>query len=200
MCQTWREKNFLINEEDFEAKMQETVLPLLKADIREEYFTSRDESRIHTEYMINPDEKAAIVISHGFCEFAGKYHEMMYYMYKCGYSVFFIDHRGHGYSDKCDVDPDMVYVKSFQEYVDSVRFQKACRLIELGGLRLLDVSEESGFSDYRYFSRAFVRRTGKTPEEYRMDLEKQPGYPEHMNELALYARYFGDGYGGESLI
>ena len=90
--------------------------------------------------------------------------------------------------------------QSFQEYVDSVRFQKACRLIELGGLRLLDVSEESGFSDYRYFSRAFVRRTGKTPEEYRMDLEKQPGYPEHMNELALYARYFGDGYGGESLI
>ena len=71
MCQTWREKNFLINEEDFEAKMQETVLPLLKADIREEYFTSRDGSRIHTEYMINQDEKAAIVISHGFCEFAG---------------------------------------------------------------------------------------------------------------------------------
>ncbi len=118
MCQTWREKNFLINEEDFETKMQETVLPLLKADIREEYFTSSDGSRIHTEYMINPEEKAAIVISHGFCEFAGKYHEMMYYMYKCGYSVFFIDHRGHGYSDKCDVDPDMVYVKSFQEYVD----------------------------------------------------------------------------------
>ncbi|MGM9623376.1 MAG: AraC family transcriptional regulator [Butyricicoccus porcorum] len=92
------------------------------------------------------------------------------------------------------------FQQSFQEYVDSVRFQKACRMIEMGGLRLLDISEESGFSDYRYFSRAFVRRTGKTPEEYRSELEKQSGYQEHMDELALYEHYFGDSHRGKESL
>ena len=67
--------------------------------------------------MIHPQEKAAIVISHGFCEFVGKYYEMMYYFYKLGYSVFFIEHRGHGYSERTTSNLSKVYVKSFHEYV-----------------------------------------------------------------------------------
>jgi AraC-like DNA-binding protein len=31
---------------------------------------------------------------------------------------------------------------------------------------MLDVCMESGFSDYRYFSREFLRQYGMTPEEY----------------------------------
>jgi AraC-like DNA-binding protein len=56
--------------------------------------------------------------------------------------------------------------QTFQEYVNSVRFHCACRLIEVGGKRMLDVCEESGFSDYRYFSAAFKAQSGLTPEEY----------------------------------
>ena len=55
---------------------------------------------------------------------------------------------------------------SFQEYVNSVRFHCARKLIDEGGKRMLDVCMESGFSDYRYFSRAFREQCGMTPEEY----------------------------------
>lgn len=57
--------------------------------------------------------------------------------------------------------------QSFQEYVETARFNCACKLIASGEKKMLDVCLESGFSDYRYFSRAFLRRVGTTPEEYR---------------------------------
>lgn len=56
--------------------------------------------------------------------------------------------------------------QSFQEYVNSVRYHCACRLIAEGRMRMLDVCEEAGFSDYRYFSAAFKSQCGLTPEEY----------------------------------
>lgn len=57
--------------------------------------------------------------------------------------------------------------QSFQEYVTSVRFRHACKLIAEGQKRMLDVCMESGFSDYRYFSREFQENYGMTPEQYR---------------------------------
>ena len=48
--------------------------------------------------------------------------------------------------------------QSFQDYVDTVRFYAACKQIAAGQGRLVDVYAASGFSDYRYFSRAFQKR------------------------------------------
>lgn len=56
--------------------------------------------------------------------------------------------------------------QSFQEYVNTVRFHCACKLIDAGHTRMTDVCLESGFSDYRYFSRTFREKLGMTPEEY----------------------------------
>lgn len=56
--------------------------------------------------------------------------------------------------------------QTFQDYVTSVRMGCACRLMADGGKRMLDVCMESGFSDYRYFSKAFRQQYGMTPEEY----------------------------------
>ena len=62
--------------------------------------------------------------------------------------------------------------QSFQEYVTGVRFNAACRRIAAGENRMLDVCLASGFSDYRYFCRAFRRRMGVTPETYRQNLHR----------------------------
>ena len=56
--------------------------------------------------------------------------------------------------------------QTFQEYVNSVRFSHACRLIAEGNDSMLSVSIASGFSDYRYFSRTFQKAYGMTPAEY----------------------------------
>lgn len=56
--------------------------------------------------------------------------------------------------------------QTFQEYVTAVRFHSACKLMAGGGMKMLDICEASGFSDYRYFSAAFKKQSGMTPEEY----------------------------------
>ena len=56
--------------------------------------------------------------------------------------------------------------QTFQDYVKSVRFHCACELMRSGKQRMLDICMESGFSDYRYFSREFKRQFGMTPEVY----------------------------------
>ena len=57
--------------------------------------------------------------------------------------------------------------QTFQDYVNSVRFRKACKLIAEGKESMISISMESGFSDYRYFSRSFQEYYGMTPAEYR---------------------------------
>lgn len=69
--------------------------------------------------------------------------------------------------------------QSFQEYVNSVRFNAACKQIASGTDTLIDVCMDCGFSDYRYFSRTFRERLGMTPAEYQQQqipasLEQQP--------------------------
>ena len=56
---------------------------------------------------------------------------------------------------------------SFQEYVATVRFHHACHLMATTNKGMLAVCMESGFSDYRYFSRMFQTHFGMTPEAYR---------------------------------
>lgn len=56
--------------------------------------------------------------------------------------------------------------QTFQDYVNSVRFRHACKLIAEGKLSMISISMESGFSDYRYFSKAFQKSYGMTPAEY----------------------------------
>ena len=74
-------------------------------------------------------------------------------------------------SEGCSVSYLSHFVKktmnqTFQDYVNSVRFRHACKLIAEGKLSMISISMEAGFSDYRYFSRAFQKAYGMTPAEY----------------------------------
>ena len=106
-----------IKEEDFASEMEGKVLPFLKDKIKDGYFKNRDGLNLHYQLLINPSEKASIVISHGYCEFTTKYAETMYYFYQMGYSVFAIDHRGHGLSDREVEGYSKVHINHFEDYV-----------------------------------------------------------------------------------
>lgn len=60
------------------------------------------------------------------------------------------------------------YGTSVKEYVDEIRFQKACSLLILPDTRIKEVSYACGFNDQRYFSRAFKKRFGMAPSEWRV--------------------------------
>lgn len=80
--------------------------------------------------------------------------------------------------------------QSFQEYVNAVRFNAACKLMQESNMRLLDICVETGFSDYRYFSEAFRRRTGLTPEEYRRQLTAKPAEIKVHHSIHSLERFY----------
>ncbi|MCR4673956.1 MAG: alpha/beta hydrolase [Lachnospiraceae bacterium] len=120
MIRDYKEKDFLFGEENFDEEMATRVKPLLEKVV-EGNFLGYDNKKIHYYYLKNEEEKASVVISHGFCEFFPKYHELMYYFYEVGYSVFYIEHRGHGYSYRETKDLDRVHATRFQSYVDDLK-------------------------------------------------------------------------------
>lgn len=118
----WRQIE-IFREENFEEKM-EGIRPWLESTVREGYFYTTDALRLHYHYCIPTDSddiKGTIVMVHGFCEFFGKYHEMAYYFYQAGYAFFFLEQRGHGFSDRLTENLSKVVVNSYEEYVQDFR-------------------------------------------------------------------------------
>lgn len=64
--------------------------------------------------------------------------------------------------------------QTFQDYVTSVRFNRARQMIAEGKDSLVSICLASGFSDYRYFSQAFLKTYGLTPAEYRRQAQLSP--------------------------
>ena len=120
MIRDYKEKGFFIGENDYEKRMEAEVIPFL-SKVSQGDFMGYEDKNIHYYYVLNEDEKATIVISHGFSEHFPKYHEMLYYFYQAGYSVFYIEHRGHGFSYREIDELDKVHILRFQSYVDDLK-------------------------------------------------------------------------------
>ncbi len=72
---------------------------------------------------INENEKGAIVISNGRRENVLKYKELIYDFYKNGYSVYIIDHRGQGFSERINkADNQMGHIDKFEYYVNDLKY------------------------------------------------------------------------------
>lgn len=106
----------IIREEDYQETMDREVSPYLIRS-RKTGTLATDGAEIYYETYVNPEEKASIVISHGFCEFCGKYEEVIYYFLKQGYSVFIMEHRGHGRSSRMVEDLSKIYIETYNDYV-----------------------------------------------------------------------------------
>lgn len=57
--------------------------------------------------------------------------------------------------------------EGFSDYLNRLRIEKACRLLEESDLSISQVSSEVGYSEHSYFCRVFKRVTGKTPSLWR---------------------------------
>ena len=110
-----------LQETGFREQMKHVVEPYLAQYRRCGRFTSYDGTRIFYCNYVQKQAKGSIVISHGFSEFAEKYHEVIYYFLQAGYSVFLPEHRGHGRSERRLRNMEKVYVDSFAQYVRDLR-------------------------------------------------------------------------------
>ena len=111
----------LFTEENYREKMNGEVAAWRKEHLQSLRIQSYDGTRISCWYAIHPNARASVVFIHGFTEYTAKYMETLYYFYREGYSVFMADQRGHGRSGRKVPEPERVYIRSFDEYVQDLR-------------------------------------------------------------------------------
>ena len=57
----------------------------------------------------------------------------------------------------------------FLAYLTNIRMEKAKKLLLSSSLPIADVAEQSGYGDYRVFTKVFKKAEGITPSQYRRD-------------------------------
>ena len=58
---------------------------------------------------------------------------------------------------------------NFLAYLTNVRMEKAKKLLLTTALSIAEVAEQSGYGDYRVFTKVFKKSEGVTPSQYRRD-------------------------------
>ena len=65
---------------------------------------------------------------------------------------------------------------TFVEYMNIIKINYACNLLESTDLSVLDISEASGFGSLRTFNRVFQSQKNTTPVKYRKDLSDKTSF------------------------
>jgi len=65
----------------------------------ENNFSNKSGQQLFYRSWLAPEAKASLVIAHGYAEHSGRYDDFAKYLASNGFSVYALDHRGHGKSD-----------------------------------------------------------------------------------------------------
>ena len=114
-------EEMFISEENYAEEMEAKVEPYLESIVESGYFTGEEELSIYYQKYVLDNAKGSIIISHGFSEFLGRQTEMIYYFLQQGYSVFTLEHRGHGRSGLLGSDDSQILVEDFDYYVEDLK-------------------------------------------------------------------------------
>ena len=89
------------------------------------FFKGEKGINIYYKYFLQnimDNEKGAIVISNGRRENVLKYKEVIFNLYNNGYSVYIVDHRGQGLSERINIsDKQMGHIDDFDFYVSDLK-------------------------------------------------------------------------------
>ncbi len=69
-------------------------------------------------FIEHPKSQKAIVISNGRIESYLKYQELIFDLYRQGYSIFTLDHRGQGLSSRTTQNPQQGHIDRFETYIN----------------------------------------------------------------------------------
>jgi lysophospholipase len=112
----------VLSEENYQAQMEQKVVPFLKNHKIEEYLEREPGKKIYCVRYQAAKPKGIILISHGFTETAEKYQEMIYYFVQAGYDTCIIEHCGHGRSYRMSQDLSLVNIDHYERYVEDLLF------------------------------------------------------------------------------
>ncbi len=116
-----KEQIIFLGEDDFLPAMEGANRAWREESVVSGDLKTRDGLSLRYYYAIPESPKAAVLIIHGFCEFFLKYHELAWYLYRSGFAVFFLEQRGHGYSEGKLPEPDIVTIDRYETYLSDQR-------------------------------------------------------------------------------
>ena len=125
------ERFSLLSEEGFAREMEQHVLPFLQERETELFWERIPGRKLHLLRFDCDHPRGVILVSHGFTESGEKFLEFAWYLLQEGYTVFLIDHAGHGRSYRLNEDPCLVHIDRWQSYTEDLLFaagtiRKAC--------------------------------------------------------------------------
>lgn len=127
----------IIREPQYEQMMRTVVEPGLEAMREEIDMPLSTGGTLHGEVYNRLDAERAVVILHGYTESAEKFRELAWYFIAEGYSVFAMDHRGHGRSVREVEDLSLTHVDHFGDYLrDLSEFMDNVVLPRMGKAKL----------------------------------------------------------------
>ena len=110
-----------ISQNNYKEEMLNKAEPYLKKKLKSGYILGQNNLKLYYEKFIVKNAKANIVICHGIRECTEKYYELIYYFMQEEYSVFIIEHRGHGRSQRLGIDTSQINVEKFNYYVEDFK-------------------------------------------------------------------------------
>jgi len=115
--QTSQSENIYSSETQLANTLDNVILPYF--DIRGESGWFQGINKVWINYSIYrvKEAKGSIVLINGRTESMAKYAETIFDLNQQGYSVYLLDHRGQGFSDRMLENPNKGYVKDFFNYV-----------------------------------------------------------------------------------
>lgn len=195
----------ILGEDDFREVMDGQIRQWREGRVSTNEFVSFDGSKLRYYFEIPENAKAIIVIVHGFCEFWGKYHELAWYLRQGGYGFFFLEQRGHGYSERAVGKRELVHLEDYSQYVEDLHtfiekvvlpLRKDCPLYlyahSMGGAVGALFLEQYP----RYFKRAILSspmmdmKTGKNPKALIYGYLTYQKIKGNMKKLATGQKYF----------
>ena len=107
---------FAVSEAQYQSQMDQLVHPFYATGV-DGSFRGKDGINIHYRKWENPSEVGAIVLLPGRIDSYVSFAETIYDLAQKGYSIYSMDHRGQGYSDRILTNPELGYVRRFDDYL-----------------------------------------------------------------------------------
>ena len=166
-----------LGEDDFIEAMNSDNKKWRDEKVRQGTLKTKDGINLNYYYAKNDEAKGVVIFVHGFCEFWGKYHEYAWYVYRAGYSFYFLEQRGFGLSEGKTDDPDIVYIDDFNTYVADLKLfldevmlpaskglKKVLIAHSMGGaVSALFLGKHEGYFDSAILSTPMLKMKNDTP-------------------------------------
>ena len=110
----------IIHSDHYKETMETLVLPYLAKRKQTGFFFRIKDQNLYYQHFTADQERAVLVMLHGFTEGVDKFAESVYYLLQDGISVWQLQQREHGESYRSTRDPALIYIENYNDLIEDV--------------------------------------------------------------------------------